>query len=239
MLLPAAAVHGLPSSPSEARCIHRLAARRAPSHARSRRANRWQTPPGPQSACLSTIWPRHARGCASHTQRASGMTWKASERASERERERACVYMSVCLSVCACLCVSVCVSVSHLSRDATTASLAVQAAAPSGACTHTRADGRLLVQSDARGPRATSACACGSAVSSHDAQPGAQDAPWDARTLLWRDLDSAEHLAARQRAHVDCVRLRQRADVAVGERERGLEAIEHQHDARGWDALVA
>ena len=59
------------------------------------------------------------------------------------------------------------------------------------------------------------------------------------RTLFWRGLDAPERLSAGERAQLGGVALGERGDIAVGEVKRGLVAVEHEHDERGRDALVA
>ena len=59
------------------------------------------------------------------------------------------------------------------------------------------------------------------------------------RTLFWRDLDTAEDLSASDRSQVRRVRLWERCDISVTQRERCLKAIKHEDDVRWRHALVA
>ena len=59
------------------------------------------------------------------------------------------------------------------------------------------------------------------------------------RTLLGRNFDTSQHLAARQAAQVRRLRLGQRRDIASDEVKRRLEAVQHEHDARGRHPLMA
>jgi hypothetical protein len=58
------------------------------------------------------------------------------------------------------------------------------------------------------------------------------------RTLLWCDLDASQDLAAGERPQLRRVALRQCRNIAVAEREGGLNAVEHEDDMRWWDTLM-